>query len=160
MCRDGGVIGCGAEGDGRAVVDRSAAAERDDRGNRAARAPRVSRHSPQHNFNVQEPKVDPDRTRTPLRRDAEGKFDAFTSVPLDPWVKGAAMLYSRAFFEESSAPESGRCRDAVRAALREQPAAVKSEIATSSKPSEGMVFATHNWDGYDVCCSGRWSRRR
>src|SRR5690606_22181898 len=27
------------------------------------------------------------------------KFDAITSDPLAPWVKGAAMLYSREFFE-------------------------------------------------------------
>ena len=27
------------------------------------------------------------------------KFDAITSDPLDPWVKGAAMLYTREFFE-------------------------------------------------------------
>src|SRR4029079_19703415 len=27
------------------------------------------------------------------------KFDAVTSDPLDPWVKGAAMLYTREFFE-------------------------------------------------------------
>ena len=28
------------------------------------------------------------------------KFDAITSDPLDPWVKGAAALYTREFFEE------------------------------------------------------------
>jgi spermidine synthase len=27
------------------------------------------------------------------------KFDAITSDPLDPWVKGAAMLYTKEFFE-------------------------------------------------------------
>jgi hypothetical protein len=27
------------------------------------------------------------------------KFDAITSDPLDPWVKGAAMLYTREFFQ-------------------------------------------------------------
>ncbi len=29
----------------------------------------------------------------------EEKFDAITSDPLDPWVKGAATLYTREFFE-------------------------------------------------------------
>ena len=44
-----------------------------------------------------------------------------TSDPLDPWVKGAATLYTREFFEVvKDAPEPGRRRDAVRAALREQ----------------------------------------
>ena len=49
------------------------------------------------------------------------KFDAVTSDPLDPWVKGAAMLYTAEFFElVEAAPEPGRRRHAVRAAVREQ----------------------------------------
>jgi len=28
------------------------------------------------------------------------KFDALTSDPLDPWVKGAAALYTKEFFEK------------------------------------------------------------
>ena len=48
------------------------------------------------------------------------KFDAITSDPLDPWVKGAATLYTREFFQRrEGAPQSGRRGDAVRAALRE-----------------------------------------
>ena len=31
------------------------------------------------------------------------KFDAITSDPLDPWVKGAAMLYTKEFFESAKA---------------------------------------------------------
>ena len=31
------------------------------------------------------------------------KYDAITSDPLDPWVKGAAMLYTKEFFESAKA---------------------------------------------------------
>ena len=49
------------------------------------------------------------------------KFDAVTSDPLDPWVKGAATLYTKEFFDVVKEHlNSGRRRDAVRAALREQ----------------------------------------
>ena len=49
------------------------------------------------------------------------KFDAITSDPLDPWVKGAATLYTQEFFElVKQPPESRRRGHAVRPALREQ----------------------------------------
>ena len=49
------------------------------------------------------------------------KFDAITSDPFDPWVKGAATLYTKEFFEVmQGTPESGRRGHRVRAALRER----------------------------------------
>ena len=49
------------------------------------------------------------------------KFDAITSDPLDPWVKGAATLYTKEFFDTArAASESWRRDDAFRAAVREQ----------------------------------------
>ena len=48
------------------------------------------------------------------------RFDAITSDPLDPWVKGAAALYTREFWELcKDAARRRRRRDGVRAALRD-----------------------------------------
>ena len=61
----------------------------------------VSKLFGDHNFHVVDnPKVHIriDDARHYLLTTNE-KFDAITSDPLDPWVKGAAMLYTREFFE-------------------------------------------------------------
>ena len=61
----------------------------------------VSKHFGEHNFHVVDnPKVHVriDDARHYLLTTNE-KFDAITSDPLDPWVKGAATLYTREFFE-------------------------------------------------------------
>ncbi len=61
----------------------------------------VSKYFAEHNFSVvTNPKVHVqlDDARHYLMTTKE-KFDAITSDPLDPWVKGAAMLYTREFFE-------------------------------------------------------------
>ena len=58
------------------------------------------------------------------------KFDAVTSDPLDPWVKGAATLHTQGSFSQSGSSEPRRRRHAVRAAVESAPEAVKSEIAT------------------------------
>src|SRR6059058_6594136 len=60
----------------------------------------VSTYFAEHNFDVvRNPKahieIDDGRHYVATLR---GKFDALTSDPLDPWVKGAAMLYTREFF--------------------------------------------------------------
>src|SRR5204863_9262765 len=60
----------------------------------------VSTYFAEHNFDVvRNPKVevhiDDARHFVETTRD---RFDAITSDPLDPWVKGAAMLYTREFF--------------------------------------------------------------
>src|SRR5687767_3680296 len=61
----------------------------------------VSTHFAEHNFDVvRNPKVKIhlDDARHYLLTTDE-KFDAITSDPLDPWVKGAATLYTREFFQ-------------------------------------------------------------
>ena len=71
----------------------------------------VSTYFGDYNFNVvKNPKVEVriDDGRHYLLTTKE-KFDGITSDPLDPWVKGAAALYTREFFEVAkAAPESGR----------------------------------------------------
>src|SRR4051812_46315529 len=61
----------------------------------------VAKYFGDHNFHVVDnPKVHVriDDARHYLLTTDE-KFDAITSDPLDPWVKGAAMLYTEEFFE-------------------------------------------------------------
>src|SRR4029077_5802604 len=61
----------------------------------------VSPYFAEHNFDVvRNPKVHVriDDARHFVETTHE-KFDAITSDPLDPWVKGAAMLYTVEFFE-------------------------------------------------------------
>src|SRR5690606_27998579 len=61
----------------------------------------VSTYFSEHNFDViRNPKVRVhlDDARHFLLTTHE-KFDAITSDPLDPWVKGAATLYTREFFD-------------------------------------------------------------
>ena len=59
------------------------------------------------------------------------KFDAITSDPLDPWVKGAAMLYTKEFFETAKAHLNPGGAVTLFVQLYESnSAAVKSEIAT------------------------------
>src|SRR6185312_13068519 len=61
----------------------------------------VSKYFGAHNYNVvTNPKVDVylDDARHYLLT-TDRKFDAITSDPLDPWVKGAATLYTAEFFE-------------------------------------------------------------
>ena len=59
------------------------------------------------------------------------KFDAVTSDPLDPWVKGAAALYTREFFEEVKQHlNPGGVMTLFVQLYESNPAAVKSEIAT------------------------------
>src|SRR6185503_4700902 len=61
----------------------------------------VSTYFSEHNFDVvNNPKVDVqiDDARHYLMTHKE-KFDAITSDPFDPWVKGAASLYTKEFFQ-------------------------------------------------------------
>ncbi len=61
----------------------------------------MSKYFGEHNFDVvNNPKVHVhiDDARHFLLTTKE-KFDAVTSDPLDPWVKGAATLYTQEFFE-------------------------------------------------------------
>jgi len=70
-------------------------------------------------------------------------FDAITSDPLDPWVKGAATLYTREFFDRArSHLNRGGVMTLFVQLYESSRAAVQSEIATffGTFP-DGMIFA-------------------
>ena len=85
-------------------------------------------------------------------------FDAITSDPLDPWVKGAATLYTREFFEEVKAHLNPGGVVTLFVQLYESTEdAVKSEIATFFEAfPNGAIFAnTINGQGYDLVLFGQ-----
>jgi spermidine synthase len=120
----------------------------------------VSTHFAEHNFNVvRNPKVRVhlDDARHYLLTTDE-KFDAITSDPLDPWVKGAATLYTREFFQvvkEHLNP--GGVVTLFVQLYESNEEAVKSEIATFLEAfPNGAVFAnTINGQGYDLVLFGQ-----
>jgi spermidine synthase len=120
----------------------------------------VSTHFAEHNFDViRNPKVEVaiDDGRHYLLTSKE-KFDGITSDPLDPWVKGAAALYTREFFEiaKQHLNPGGVVTQFVQL-YESNEEAVKSEIATFLEAfPNGMVFAnTVNGQGYDVVLFGQ-----
>jgi len=120
----------------------------------------VSTYFAEHNFDVvNNPKVDIhiDDARHYLQTTDE-KFDAITSDPLDPWVKGAAMLYTREFFElAKSRLNPGGVMTLFVQLYESNTEAVKSEIGTFFEVfPEGMIFAnTYNGEGYDLVLLGQ-----
>jgi spermidine synthase len=120
----------------------------------------VSTHFAEHNFDVvRNPKVKIhlDDARHYLLTTDE-KFDAITSDPLDPWVKGAATLYTREFFQvvkEHLNP--GGVVTLFVQLYESSEAAAKSEIATFLEAfPNGAVFAnTINGAGYDLVLFGQ-----
>jgi spermidine synthase len=120
----------------------------------------VSTHFAEHNFDVvRNPKVRVhlDDARHYLLTTDE-KFDAITSDPLDPWVKGAATLYTREFFQEvKSHLNPGGVVTLFVQLYESTDAAVKSEIATFLEAfPNGAVFAnTVNGQGYDLVLFGQ-----
>jgi spermidine synthase len=120
----------------------------------------VSTHFAEHNFDVvRNPKVriHLDDARHYLLTTNE-KFDAITSDPLDPWVKGAATLYTREFFDvvKDHLNPDGVVTLFVQL-YESNEAAVKSEIATFLEAfPNGAVFAnTINGQGYDLVLFGQ-----
>jgi spermidine synthase len=77
------------------------------------------------------------------------RFDAITSDPLDPWVKGAAALYTKEFFElAKSRLEPGGVVTLFVQLYESSPEAVKSEIATFFDVfPHGMIFG-NTFDGH------------
>jgi spermidine synthase len=119
----------------------------------------VSTYFAEHNFDVvKNPKtrIVLDDARHYLMTTDE-KFDAITSDPLDPWVKGAAALYTREFFDEVKEHlNPGGVVTLFVQLYESNPAAVKSEIATflESFPN-GVVWGnTQNGAGYDLVLMG------
>jgi len=85
------------------------------------------------------------------------KFDAITSDPFDPWVKGAATLYTKEFFQLAKDRLNPGGVVTVFVQLYESNlAAVKSEVSTFlSVFPNGMVFANeYQGGGYDVVVVG------
>jgi spermidine synthase len=125
----------------------------------------VSTHFSEHNFDVvRNPKVriHLDDARHYLLTTSE-TFDAITSDPLDPWVKGAATLYTREFFEEVKEHLNPGGVVTLFVQLYESTdAAVKSEIGTFLEAfPNGAVFAnTVNGQGYDLVLFGQLGERR
>jgi spermidine synthase len=119
----------------------------------------VSTYFAEHNFNViANPKVrvQLDDARHYLMTTRE-KFDSITSDPLDHWVKGAAMLYTREFFEivkEHLNP--GGVVTLFVQLYESNTAAVKSEIATFMEAfPNGIVWGnTQDGRGYDLVLMG------
>jgi spermidine synthase len=120
----------------------------------------VSREFGMHNFEV----IDNPKT-TVVIDDArhyllttERMFDAITSDPFDPWVKGAATLYTVEFWREAREHLNPGGVITVFVQLYESNLeAVKSEIATFLEVfPEGMVFANLAYgQGYDVVMVGQ-----
>lgn len=115
----------------------------------------VSREFGEHNFDV----VDNPKTQVVID-DArhyllttDRKFDAITSDPFDPWVKGAATLYTVEFWQEVREHLNPGGVVTVFVQLYESTLdAVKSEVATFLEVfPQGMVFANLAYgQGYDV----------
>jgi spermidine synthase len=121
-------------------------------------------HFAAHNFGVvTSPKVELriDDGRHFLATTAE-RFDVITSDPLDPWVKGAAALYTREFWQLAKERLNDGGVVTVFVQLYEStPDAVRSEIATFLDVfPEGFLFAnTVQGVGYDLVLVGRTDAR-
>ena len=119
----------------------------------------VARHFGFANYNVVDnPKVHVhiDDARHYLLSTGE-KFDAITSDPFDPWIKGAATLYSKEFWEIAKKHLNPGGVVTVFVQLYENnEAAVKSEVGTFLEVfPNGVVFSnTYNGSGYDVVMVG------
>jgi spermidine synthase len=153
------VIGCGA-GVTAGAVSIEPMLERETIAEIEPLVPKVvSTYFAEHNFDVvRNPKVriHIDDARNFLQTTSE-KFDAVTSDPLDPWVKGAAMLYTQEFFEEvrRHLNPGGAVTLFVQLYESNTPA-VKSEIATFLEVfPNGVVWGnTNQGKGYDLVLLG------
>jgi spermidine synthase len=85
-------------------------------------------------------------------------FDAITSDPLDPWVKGAATLYTKEFFEAAKAHLNPGGVVTLFVQLYEStPEAVKSEMATFFAVFPNGIIAGNTFRGlgYDMVLLGQ-----
>lgn len=120
----------------------------------------VSTYFSEHNFGVaQNPKtvIHIDDARHFLLTTDE-TFDAITSDPFDPWVKGSATLYTREFFELMKRKLNPGGVVTVFVQLYESGLeAVKSEIATFVDvfPNATVWANTFQGQGYDVVLLGQ-----
>jgi spermidine synthase len=154
------VIGCGA-GVTAGAVSIDPALEHETIAEIEPLVPRVvSTYFAEHNFDVvRNPKVHVqiDDARHFIETTKE-KFDAVTSDPLDPWVKGAAMLYTVEFFEMVKQHLNPGGVVTLFVQLYESNTdAVKSEIGTFLEAfPNGIVFGnTNEGKGYDLVLVGQ-----
>jgi spermidine synthase len=154
------VIGCGA-GVTAGAVSIDPAVEHETIAEIEPLVPKVvSTYFAEHNFDVvRNPKVHVriDDARHFVETTPE-KFDAITSDPLDPWVKGAAMLYTKEFFEMAKAHLNPGGAVTLFVQLYESNTeAVKSEIATFLDVfPNGIVWGnTNEGKGYDLVLLGQ-----
>jgi spermidine synthase len=79
------------------------------------------------------------------------KFDAITSDPLDPWVKGAATLYTREFFEAARRHlNPGGVMTLFVQLYESSPEAVKSEVGTFFETfPDGLMFG-NTFEGHTI----------
>ncbi|MGH7654110.1 MAG: fused MFS/spermidine synthase, partial [Gemmatimonadaceae bacterium] len=154
------VIGCGA-GVTAGAVSISPLVERETIAEIEPLIPQVAaKYFGEFNYNViRNPKVHVqiDDARHFLGTTQE-KFDAITSDPFDPWVKGAANLYTEEFWQLAKSHLNPGGVVTVFVQLYESGTpAVKSEVATFLKVfPNGVVWANnYNGEGYDVVLMGR-----
>jgi spermidine synthase len=120
----------------------------------------VAKYFGAHNFNVvRNPKVhiEVDDARHFLNT-THLKFDAITSDPFDPWVKGAATLYTKEFWELAKRHLKPGGVVTVFVQLYDSGMeAVKSEIVTFFEVfPNGIIWGnTVAGEGYDVVLSGQ-----
>jgi spermidine synthase len=120
----------------------------------------VAKYFGEQNFNVvKNPKVtvEVDDARHFLETTKQ-KFDAITSDPFDPWVKGAANLYTREFWQLARGHLNPGGVVTVFVQLYDSGmAAVKSEVATFFEVfPNGIIWGnTVRGEGYDVVLSGQ-----
>jgi len=120
----------------------------------------VSEYFGEHNYEVvKNPKVTihiDDARHFLLTTDQT--FDAITSDPLDPWVKGAATLYTEEFFEVVKRRlNPGGVVTLFVQLYESNTAAVKSEIGTFMKvfPNSVVWGNANNGQGYDLVLMGQ-----
>jgi spermidine synthase len=120
----------------------------------------VAEYFGDHNYNVvKNPKVyiHEDDARHYLLTTNE-KFDAITSDPLDPWVKGAANLYTLEFFNEVKRHlNPGGVVTLFVQLYESNREAVKSEVGTFMQafPNSVVWGNTNNGQGYDLVVMGQ-----
>jgi spermidine synthase len=154
------VIGCGA-GVTAGAVSVDPAVEHETIAEIEPLVPKVvSTYFAEHNFDVvRNPKVHVriDDARHFVETTRE-KFDAITSDPLDPWVKGAAMLYTVEFFQMAKDHlNDGGVVTLFVQLYESNMAAVKSEIGTFLEVfPNGVVWGnTNEGKGYDLVLLGQ-----
>jgi len=122
--------------------------------------PAATRYFGEENYHVlNDPRTDIhyDDARHFVLTTAE-KFDIITSDPIHPWVKGAATLYSKEYFEECKHHlKPGGVITQWVPLYESDPDTVKSEIATFFDVfPNGTIWANdNNGQGYDVVLLGQ-----